>query len=210
MGSNDAHMFEEAKLFLANYKDVGKPNKSRAPVVNSFSYFIFPSIPHNACDEIEPGLWLGNGDLAKKLDALKDMKVTHVVNACMGNKLNQVDTNADYYQAANIHFYGIPAVDLSSFNIIPFLRPAADYIEQALANKGIVLVHCQLGISRSASLVIAYLMLKRNMDFKNAVQYVRQRREIFPNDGFLKQLILLNREIVASKVVSQEKPAFID
>ncbi|KAH9524056.1 Dual specificity protein phosphatase 3 [Bulinus truncatus] len=194
MGTFDIKVFNQVKDFLSTF-DNNSMSRSHPPTVKSFTYCIFPTMPKNACDEIEPGLWLGNGDLAKKIDALQDMKVTHIINACMGNKLNQLDTNASYYEAANIVFHGIPAVDLSSFNIIPYLKPAADFIEQALANNGVVFVHCQLGISRSATVVIAYLMLKRNMDLMSAVKHVRQRREIFPNDGFIKQLTTLSKEI---------------
>ena len=56
-------------------------------------------------------------------------------------------------------------------------------------------MHCQQGVSRSASIVLAFLMLKRSMDIKEAVKTVRAKREIFPNDGFLKQLCELNETL---------------
>ena len=60
---------------------------------------------------------------------------------------------------------------------------------------GRVYVHCQSGVSRSASIVLAFLMMKRSMDVLEAVKTVRGRREIFPNDGFLKQLSDLNESL---------------
>ena len=60
---------------------------------------------------------------------------------------------------------------------------------------GRVYVHCQQGVSRSASIVLAFLMLKRSMNIKEAVKTVRAKREIFPNDGFLKQLCELNETL---------------
>lgn len=61
--------------------------------------------------------------------------------------------------------------------------------------KGRVLVHCVSGVSRSAAIVIAFLMLKRRMSFKEAIKSVREKRCICPNDGFMTQLCVLHHEL---------------
>ena len=51
------------------------------------------------------------------------------------------------------------------------------------------MVHCNDGMSRSASLVIAYIMQTYGLDFKTALNHVQQRRFcVQPNDGFEQQL----------------------
>jgi protein-tyrosine phosphatase len=63
------------------------------------------------------------------------------------------------------------------------------YIDDIKAKNGIVFVHCLMGKSRSATLVIAYLMKTLKMKFLEAYEHVKKARKIiFPNFGFLKQL----------------------
>ncbi|CAL1263822.1 unnamed protein product [Larinioides sclopetarius] len=72
---------------------------------------------------------------------------------------------------------------------------AIAFIREALhAGKGI-LVHCKQGISRSATLVLAYLIVEEGMPLQEATRVVRQRREILPNEGFLLQLCNLYEQI---------------
>jgi protein-tyrosine phosphatase len=59
----------------------------------------------------------------------------------------------------------------------------------AISNGGKVLVHCAQGRSRSASMVIAYLMKQQHMSFHQALSQVKEARPIIsPNEGFMAQL----------------------
>jgi hypothetical protein len=46
---------------------------------------------------------------------------------------------------------------------LPFFGCAADFIDEAISNRGKCMVNCQMGVSRSASCAMAYLMIKRDM-----------------------------------------------
>lgn len=60
---------------------------------------------------------------------------------------------------------------------------------------GKILVHCLMGMSRSATLSIGFLMLRRGMTVEQALTQVRQHRGVRPNNGFLSQLIELDNRI---------------
>lgn len=60
---------------------------------------------------------------------------------------------------------------------------------------GKVLVHCAMGLSRSSSLVLAYLMIHEDMTLVEAIKAVAQHRNICPNSGFLEQLRELDKKL---------------
>ena len=57
---------------------------------------------------------------------------------------------------------------------------------------GTVAVHCVFGISRSASLVMSYLMIYRNLSVLEAFKCIRNSRQSYPNDGFMRELCELD------------------
>ena len=66
--------------------------------------------------------------------------------------------------------------DNESENIIEHLPSALDFIHSAVKSNENVLVHCYKGISRSASIVIAYIMLKFHMSYDDAFNFVKEKR----------------------------------
>jgi protein-tyrosine phosphatase len=61
------------------------------------------------------------------------------------------------------------------------------------------MVHCLAGVSRSVSLVLAYLIKHRGMTYRDAYDLIKGRRRIIhPNDGFIEQLKRFERELPAS------------
>ena len=106
-------------------------------------------------------------------------KVTHVLN---------VTTEVDEYYSHSFEYLRIDIPDLPSVNIVKHFDEAFQFIEDA-RKEGTVLVHCYYGNSRSASVVIGYLMKTERMKFKEALEYLQMLRPgVNPNDGFEKQL----------------------
>ncbi|KAJ7247047.1 protein-tyrosine phosphatase-like protein [Mycena rebaudengoi] len=86
--------------------------------------------------------------------------------------------------------YSIDIRDKESVDLRPHLEAACVYIERALRRGESVLVHCQQGVSRSPSIVIAYLIRNHAMSYEAALSFVRRKRAcIKPNPGFARALV---------------------
>ncbi|XP_058507558.1 dual specificity protein phosphatase 13A family protein [Solea solea] len=143
-------------------------------------------------DEVWPNLYLGDMFMSHDKLGLWQLGITHVLNASHGKLCCK---GSDDFYGTTVKYYGVPANDLPTFDISPFFNPAAEFIHQALTSGGKVLVHCAVGVSRSAALVLAYLMINHHLTLLTSVRCVQQKRWIFPNRGFLRQLIALDRKL---------------
>ncbi|XP_046803320.1 dual specificity protein phosphatase 13 isoform X1 [Lucilia cuprina] len=157
------------------------------------------------CDEVYPGIYIGDAAAAKNKTYLRMMGITHVLNAAEGCRYGQVDTGHIYYRDMPsirrknkdtvFRYMGFPMIDAPTTDISRYFYVAAKFIDSAISSGGKVLVHCLVGVSRSATCVLAYLMICRKMSAVDAIRTVRMRRDIHPNDGFLQQLADLDMEL---------------
>ncbi|NXD54886.1 DUS16 phosphatase, partial [Corvus moneduloides] len=94
------------------------------------------------------------------------------------------------------HFLRVPVNDSFCEKILPWLDKSVDFIEKAKASNGHVLVHCLAGISRSATIAIAYIMKRMDMSLDEAYRFVKEKRPtISPNFNFLGQLLDFEKKI---------------
>ncbi|XP_045295641.1 dual specificity phosphatase 29 isoform X1 [Leopardus geoffroyi] len=149
-------------------------------------------------NEVWPQLYIGDEATALDRYGLQKAGFTHVLNAAHGRW--NVDTGPDYYSDMAIEYHGVEADDLPTFDLSVFFYPAAAFIDAALSHDhSKILVHCVMGRSRSATLVLAYLMIHKNMTLVDAIQQVAKNRCVLPNRGFLKQLRELDKQLVQQR-----------
>ncbi|KAL4635998.1 dual specificity protein phosphatase 26 isoform X1 [Arapaima gigas] len=145
----------------------------------------------NHADEVWPNLYLGDQEMADNRSGLARLGITHILN-CAHSKWRG---GADYYKGMGITYEGIEAHDSPTYDMSVNFNLAADFIHKALSSRGKILVHCAVGVSRSATLVLAYLMIQQHMTLVDAINTVKERRGIIPNRGFLRQLSNLDRSL---------------
>lgn len=154
--------------------------------------------------EIMPRLYLTNFRGAEDAAGLSKIGCTHI--ASVGEEfvadagLKQItywtcDISDDEYQGAAM---------------AKQLRTAADFVKTGLAskrNKGCCVVHCAAGVSRSATVVLGYLVLHKKMSLRDAFSLVYAKRPcVWPNDAFMAALIDLDAQQTARK--KQKQPSF--
>jgi len=124
--------------------------------------------------EIVPGVFLGPYASAgkKRFDDLKAAGITHVVCVRQEIEKNFIRPNFE----TEFKYLVVTLADNFLETIIPKVRATKEFIDQCLGAGGKVLVHCNDGMSRAPSLVIAYLMETYGIDFKAALNHVQQRR----------------------------------
>lgn len=147
------------------------------------------------CDEVYPGIYIGDAPTARNKKYLEMLGITHLLNAAEGKQYGFANTDRSYYKDTRLKYIGLPLADLSTTDISKYFDIAADFIEDGVTSGGKVFVHCMVGVSRSATCVLAYLMLKKGMLAVDAVRTVRKNRFIQPNDGFLHQLAKLDNQL---------------
>lgn len=131
--------------------------------------------------EVIPKLWIGNLQAAGNSDLLYKHGITHVLS--VGVRAQEVE-GVKYTV-----FNGVR--DRPDYRILAHFNEATNYLKNTLGEntQNGVLVHCQMGQSRSAIIVMAYLMRYKGFRFAEAWTWSHSRRpNVWPNVGFKIQL----------------------
>ncbi|PFH48684.1 hypothetical protein AMATHDRAFT_5592 [Amanita thiersii Skay4041] len=148
-------------------------------------------------DEIIPGLWIGDLPSALNVESLKAHKIFSVLSAMRG----RVTVNEASFFLIAVHAiirtfirHQISLDDTEDADVLVHLLPAIHFIQAEMDKGRGVLVHCQAGVSRSATIVAAYLMYSRNMDTESALELIKEARpNVEPNQNFLQQLEIFHK-----------------
>ncbi len=136
-------------------------------------------------NEIKDGLWLGDNYAANNIKDLKKKGIKKILTV-----MNQ--TGPIYKSEDGFIHKKFELSDFESENIIKYFGECLNFID----GKEKVLVHCMAGASRSATIIIAYLMWKDKMKYDDALDFVQKKRFIvYPNEGFREQLKLFENEL---------------
>ena len=128
--------------------------------------------------KITDNIFLGNMNGASDINALKSNNIHYIIN-CTKNIPNYFEQDFKYLR--------IPIDDTFGQSIEKYFDVSYNFINNNNAHN--IFIHCHAGISRSATILIAYLMRKNNIDCNSALNIVKNKRSIInPNTEFMKAL----------------------
>eukprot|EP00658_Telonema_sp_P-2_P066061 TRINITY_DN55175_c0_g1_i2.p1 TRINITY_DN55175_c0_g1~~TRINITY_DN55175_c0_g1_i2.p1 ORF type:complete len:264 (+),score=30.71 TRINITY_DN55175_c0_g1_i2:123-914(+) len=131
--------------------------------------------------QVAPGVYLGSIIAAWNVQRLRELGVTHILDI----------SRKQYHRHQDDFEYKVvgDCKDNPKSNISRYFGEVTEWIQEAIAGGGVVFIHCHWGQSRSATLVLAYLIKKEKISYDAAfLQVSAERPEIRPNSGFVFQL----------------------
>uniref|UniRef100_H0X6W7 Dual specificity protein phosphatase 15 n=2 Tax=Otolemur garnettii TaxID=30611 RepID=H0X6W7_OTOGA len=133
----------------------------------------------NGMTKVLPGLYLGNFIDAKDPDQLGRNKITHIISI----------HESPQPLLQDITYLRIPVADTPEVPIKKHFKECINFIHCCRLNGGNCLVHCFAGISRSTTIVTAYVMTVTGLGWREVLEAIKATRPIAnPNPGFKQQL----------------------
>jgi protein tyrosine phosphatase len=157
---------------------------------------MFNTINMMNINEVASGLFISDWHAASDTNTLRKYNIKAVI--CIETRPKPPEV-LQYYERNGIDFMYIYSLDSPTTNLDRYFDITYDFINTHIRNHENVLVHCWAGVSRSATIVLNYIIkeLYRKYDTSNvspmfilqyALDRVVARRPIMPNQGFIKQL----------------------
>lgn len=141
--------------------------------------------------EIFDHVFLGSEWNASNLEELQSSGVRYILN---------VTREIDNFFPGMFEYHNIRVYDEEATNLLEYWNDTYKFISKAKKAGVKCLVHCKMGVSRSASTVIAYAMKEYGWDLDRAYDHVKERRTVTkPNPSFMKQLEEYQGILLASK-----------
>ncbi|XP_076845129.1 dual specificity protein phosphatase 2 [Brachyhypopomus gauderio] len=143
--------------------------------------------------EILPFLFLGSAHHSSRRETLARCGITAVLN---------VSSSCPNLFEEELRYMTLRVEDSLAADIRVLFPEAIQFIDSVKGSGGRVLVHCQAGISRSATICLAYLIHAQRVRLDEAFDFVKRRRQVIsPNLAFMGQLLQFETDVLCSYTV---------
>jgi len=156
-----------------------------------------PTVKHNLYENISllftppthviDNIYIGNSLNASNYYELKENNISHIIN---------VSEEISNYYPDEIEYYRIPVTDTNDASLKKYFSDSLKFIHDIdhFITEGNVLIHCFMGSSRSATIVLLYLMRVHGMSLDEAYRFLKNKRPVVNvNVTFMEELRKLNQ-----------------
>ncbi|KAF9928595.1 tyrosine/serine/threonine protein phosphatase pps1 [Linnemannia zychae] len=177
---------------------------TRPEHIEKFGWFYHPEFEGSFPSRILPFLYLGNLAHASNPGLLRSLGIQYVLSVgeeAHGLNVHMGEVGTAEEGIKSTQFMVKLVDDMFDNGIDPLWRHienCVSFVDEARKNNTRVLIHCRVGVSRSATIVIAYLMAHYKMSLVNAYLMVRARRLsviIQPNLLFMYELLQWEQQL---------------
>ena len=171
---------------MTTYKDVDTNTLS----LSYYPYFFFNRIYSNIrplvledkfeANEVVSGIYIGGIESSYDKSELKRLNITHIISAIPGYEPQYPN---------EFKYLVINSLDDENTKIKEIFEDTNSFIDEAFCERGNILVHCLRGVSRSSTIVCAYLISTFALNYDDVLTIIQNKRNIVqPNPYFQKQL----------------------
>ncbi|EDR22956.1 dual specificity protein phosphatase, putative [Entamoeba dispar SAW760] len=198
--NNEIHTFDynslkplkSLKEFYINTNYIESPIFTETTICLLFPSPFFQLIPN----KIDEHIYLGSLDSTRNRDILIERNITGILSLGVKAIIVSKKIQVEY----------IDIGDLASEAIDQYFTKCFEFMDSIIKGGGSILIHCHAGISRSSTILIAYLMYKKMWSYKEAVIFIKKKRPIIsPNSGFEKQLINFEHKLFNNGDLNNEE-----
>ena len=172
-----------------NKNDDSKKDINTSNSYNETSQFIMNKKYLRPLSQITENIYLGNIYDAFNEKNLLNIGIKKILSLIADPQLLKYDEKKFVHKLIKID-------DLPRENIIKYFGECLLFIDDDKK----VLVHCFAGSSRSATIIMAYLMWKKQLDYIECFNILQKiRPSVYPNYGFVRQLKIFDKLLKENK-----------
>lgn len=130
--------------------------------------------------EVFKGLWISGYDIIKSKEFFNYIEPTHILNCAE-------ELSPTYINPVICH--KLPMIDDVDDEAIHQILEGASLLHKWISSNTTVLVHCRAGISRSATIILAWMILYAEYSYKDAFAHLRSVRPIVQPNEFYTEIL---------------------
>ena len=137
---------------------------------------------------IAPKLWVGVNPLeAADLEKLKSRGIDAILSLQSAEDVNDPGWEKSAAQSAGMAFQNIPVIDFDTADLKEQLPRCVKMLDEMIRGGRTVYVHCTAGVSRSPTVVAAYLHWRQDWPLQKAIECLKDARDCYPHETAIRE-----------------------